>query len=169
MLQVVTTETILRTKGIPPSSIPSGPGTYVLIMRLASAADIQVGKLGTFHCPAGWYAYVGSALGSGGLAARLTRHRQRNKRGHWHIDYLLAVAELMEAWWAVSLERQECAWARSLLRQPATTVPVPCFGASDCHCPAHLLYFDHRPSPSSLAAQLEGQCAGCYTLLADPA
>ena len=144
---------------IPRSSIPPQAGTYILILHLASPIELRVGRLGASRFPAGWYGYVGSALGPGGLAARLGRHLRRHKRLHWHIDYLLAVAELTEIWWAVSPEQQECAWVRALSQLPGATVPLPGFGASDCHCPAHLLYFDHRPSFSALVSQLEGQCA----------
>jgi len=132
------------------SLVPSAPGTYVLVMRLCPSTEVRVGRLGVFRFPAGWYLYVGSALGLGGLAARLKRHLLRRKRLHWHIDHLLVVAELVEIWWRASPERQECAWARVLGRLPGASVPVPGFGASDCRCPAHLLYFAHRPSLSGL-------------------
>ena len=149
----------MNVLALPFSSIPSRPGSYVLIMRLHAPAELQVGKLGSLHCPAGWYTYVGSALGPGGLAARLARHRRREKRLHWHIDYLLALSQLTEIWWAVSSERWECTWAESLGRLPGAKVLFPGFGSSDCRCRAHLLYFARRPSLSSLAAKLEGPCA----------
>ena len=151
---------------LPFSSIPSRPGTYVLIMRLDRSPRLQVGKLGSLHSPVGWYTYVGSALGPGGLAARLARHRQREKGLHWHIDYLLAASDLTEIWWAVSPKRWECAWAEWLSQMPGATVPLPGFGASDCRCPAHLLRFAHRPSASGLAAQLEEPPSLCCTVLA---
>ena len=156
----------MRTEIIPLSLIPPRPGTYVLIVHLASPAEIEVGKLGACRCPAGWYAYVGSALGTGGLAARVIRHAQQSKRPHWHIDYLLAVSELTEIWWVASPERWECAWAQALRRLPGTTIPLPGFGSSDCRCPAHLLHFVDRPSCSTLATQLRGRCVLCLTVLA---
>lgn len=159
----------MKANSIPFSLIPPRPGTYVLIVHLAFPTELRVGKLGAFHCPAGWYAYVGSARGPGGLAARLTRHQQRHKRLHWHIDYLLAVSELTEIWWVVSPERRECAWAEALSRLAGATVPLPGFGASDCYCISHLLRFAHRPSSLALTSQLEGRCALCLTVLADPA
>jgi Uri superfamily endonuclease len=155
----------MKVEGIPFPRIPRQPGTYVLIMRLASPTEVEVGKLGSFDCAAGWYAYVGSARASGGLAGRLNRHRQRSKRLHWHIDYLLAASGLTEIWWAVSPERWECGWAEALSRLAGTTMPVPGFGASDCHCPTHLLRFVHRPSLSALSAQLERRCAVRLTVL----
>ena len=150
----------------PFSSIPHRPGTYALIMRLVSSTEMQVGKLGAFHCPAGWYTYVGSALGPGGLMARLARHRQRHKRLHWHIDYLLPVVELTEIWWMASSDRWECVWAQALGRVPGASVCLPGFGSSDCRCSTHLLYFVHRPSAFNFTSQLEGQTALYRTILA---
>jgi Uri superfamily endonuclease len=54
--------------------------------------------------------YVGSALGPGGLAARIGRHRRQNKLGRWHVDYLRAVTQVEEVWYATLPERQECFW-----------------------------------------------------------
>jgi Uri superfamily endonuclease len=125
---------------------PSEPGSYVLILQLARPDTITVGKLGTFEFAAGWYAYTGSALGPGGLATRLAYHQRREKAFHWHVDYLLAHAELVEMWWAVDNKRKECVWASALRAIPGARVPVPNFGASDCRCLAHLVYFERRPT-----------------------
>jgi Uri superfamily endonuclease len=124
---------------------PPEPGSYVLILYLPEATTITVGKLGTFEFPAGWYAYAGSALGPGGLASRLAYHRRREKSFHWHIDYLLHHAELVEIWWAVENKRKECIWASALRAIPGARVPVVNFGASDCRCLAHLVYLQQRP------------------------
>jgi len=56
------------------------PGTYALVLRLARATTIHVGALGAVDFAPGWYVYVGSALGPGGLAARVNRHLSRSKR-----------------------------------------------------------------------------------------
>jgi len=47
------------------------PGTYALILSCASNARIQVGRLGTMRLQRGYYVYLGSALGPGGLRARI--------------------------------------------------------------------------------------------------
>jgi Uri superfamily endonuclease len=124
---------------------PSEPGSYVLLLRLAHPETIAVGKLGTFEFPAAWYAYAGSALGPGGLAVRLAHHQRRGKALRWHIDYLLAHAELVEIWWAADNKRKECMWASALRSIPGAHVPVPNFGASDCRCLSHLIHFTQRP------------------------
>jgi Uri superfamily endonuclease len=124
---------------------PSAPGSYVLILYLTQPTTITVGKLGTFEFEAGWYAYAGSALGPGGLAARLAYHHRRNKSFNWHIDYVLIHAELVEVWWAKENKRKECVWAAALRAIPGARVPVANFGASDCRCLSHLVHFRQRP------------------------
>jgi Uri superfamily endonuclease len=125
---------------------PDEPGSYILLLHLDHPARIAVGKLGTFDFETGWYAYAGSALGSGGLAARLDHHKEGGKSLHWHIDYLTAEAELVEVWWAIGDKRQECIWASALRAIPGARVPVPNFGASDCRCLTHLVYYGRRPT-----------------------
>jgi Uri superfamily endonuclease len=115
-------------------------GTYALLLRLWAGADITVGRLGIFTFPAGYYVYVGSALGRGGLPARLARHGRQQKRMHWHIDYLLAYARIIGVQTDTSGERLECTWARKWLHKPGAQIIAPGFGASDCRCPAHLVY-----------------------------
>jgi Uri superfamily endonuclease len=158
----------MRARCIPLSQVPSRPGTYVLITQLASPTEVDVGKLGMFHLPAGWYAYVGSALGPGGLAGRLGRHRLQHKRLHWHIDYLLNVSQLTEIWWAASVQRYECALVEVLSLLAGTTMPVPGFGSSDCGCPAHLFYSDRHLPFSALASRLAGRCTLFLTVLDNP-
>lgn len=127
-------------------------GTYCLVLHLPQRTRIAVGRLGLFEFPAGYYLYVGSALN--GLAARLTRHRRREKALHWHIDYLLEHAALVETWSAVSPERLECRWAEIARTLPDASLPVPRFGASDCRCPAHLFHFPARPEFSLFVSRV---------------
>jgi len=124
----------------------SAGGTYALLLHLGASQTVRVGALGTFEFPLGWYLYVGSAHGPGGLAARLARHqRTGGKRFHWHIDYLRAVATLVEIWTHAGPQRLECAWAAAAAALPGAQVIAPRFGASDCRCATHLLCFDRRP------------------------
>ena len=117
----------------------AGPGAKV-------EEEIAVGKLGSFALPAGYYLYVGSAQGTGGLSARLARHRRRDKKLHWHIDYLLEHAQLVEVWSAASTDKLECLWAQAARELPDSQIPVPGFGASDCYCPSHLIYLARKPT-----------------------
>jgi len=129
-------------------------GTYALVLHLEGREEIAVGKLGTFSFPAGYYLYVGSALGPGGLDARLARHRRRDKKLHWHIDYLLEHAQLVEVWSAVSTARLECLWAQAARQLPGNETPVPGFGSSDCRCRSHLIYLVGKPSHEEFTAHL---------------
>jgi Uri superfamily endonuclease len=123
-------------------------GTYALALWLAQPATIAVGRLGEFTFPAGYYLYVGSALGPGGLKARLARHLRRqasDKRIHWHIDYLRERAAWVGAWAQASARRLECRWAAAVLRRPGAQVVAPGFGASDCRCRSHLVHLPALP------------------------
>ena len=60
------------------------------MLRFSKRLEIVVGRLGVIQAERGYYVYVGSALGSGGLAARVGRHCRREKRLRWHVDYLRA-------------------------------------------------------------------------------
>ena len=123
-------------------------GTYVLALWLEASRTILVGRHGEFNFPAGWYLYVGSALGPGGMPARLTRHRQRlvsGKQARWHVDYLREQAVWGGAWGLAAGERLECTWAAALRRLPGAQLVAPGFGASDCRCPGHLMHLPELP------------------------
>lgn len=135
--------------------VPDRPGTYALILRLPrSAENVRIGRLGRFRFSSGWYVYVGSARGPGGLAARLARHLRPLKPLHWHVDYLRAQAQPVQVWYAAGTQKRECAWARVLSSLPGASVSVPRFGASDCRCPAHLIYFAMLPDVTAFAGTL---------------
>lgn len=130
---------------------PKYPGTYALILSLPCTQSIHVGKLGVSEFPVGYYIYVGSAFGPGGLAGRLNRHMrmahdgQGKKRLHWHIDYLRQYSELAGTWYAGHDTSREHTWASLVGQLPGASVPVPRFGASDCRCPSHLFHFPGPP------------------------
>lgn len=118
-----------------------------------------MGALGAFHFPAGWYVYVGSAHGPGGVDARLRRHRSPRKALRWHVDYLRAAARWVEAWAAPLARDGECEWARRLAQLPGAQIPAPRFGASDCRCPGHLVHFPARPDGDLVRALTDGAAA----------
>lgn len=130
-----------------------GKGSYILVLQLEQTIDaLQVGRLGHFLFPAGYYLYVGSAFGPGGLAARLRHHERRNiARPHWHIDYLRAHARLCEVWTVTSTARQECRWCLALAGASGVGFPAPGFGASDTRCYSHLFYLPHLPRATFLS------------------
>ena len=120
-------------------------GTYVLILELKSSFRLSVGKLGIRSFPAGWYAYVGSALGPGGLPARIRHHMGIATRPHWHMDYLRPRGYLREIWYGRGPFYDEHRWAACLQSMPGSVTVVPGFGSSDCRCETHLVYFRERP------------------------
>jgi len=116
-------------------------GSYLLLLRLDKGKRVQVGGLGTFAFPRGWYVYVGSAMRN--LSARIARHARRRKKLHWHIDYLRnEAAEVIPLPIRSSL-RQECDVAR-VLADVLQSGPAG-FGSSDCNCPTHLFHNAENP------------------------
>lgn len=134
----------------------SGKGTYLLMLHLREPRQqLGIGKLGCFDFAAGFYLYVGSAFGAGGLAARLTYHQRPVKqRPHWHIDYLRPHAHLCEVWSIACAERLEDRWCTALMGCQELTITVPGFGASDTSAPSHLFYAPVRPSARFLSRVL---------------
>jgi Uri superfamily endonuclease len=125
----------------------SGPGTYALVLAAAKRKRIFVGRLGILDVRPGFYVYVGSALGSGGLAARIGRHARQEKTLRWHVDYLRAVTDLVEVWFRPERRRRECSWAKRLSGMPGAEIRRLGFGSSDCGCRSHLFFFEQRPVP----------------------
>ena len=103
------------------------PGTYALILENKKSRNIQVGKLGSFSFPPGWYVYTGSAFGPGGLASRVGRHFKFKKKCRWHIDYLSAIIPVVRVWYTTSPIKTECQWANSRYPLEADTGCHPDF------------------------------------------
>ncbi|MBL8155671.1 MAG: GIY-YIG nuclease family protein [Anaerolineae bacterium] len=116
-------------------------GTYILLLHLPEPRHLIIGRLGGFDFPAGWYAYVGSAFGAGGLRGRIQHHLRSVERPHWHIDYLRAAAPCEHIWFQAGISSQEHEWALILGTMAGATIAAPRFGASDCRCPSHLFHF----------------------------
>ena len=129
----------------PLRALGSAPGTYILLLHCARAATVDVGSLGGLRITPGWYLYVGSAFGPGGVRARCRRHLHGG-RPHWHLDYLRPLCRLQEIWYSHDPRRREHQWAALLARRPSAHQPFPGFGASDCDCPTHLFRFARRPA-----------------------
>lgn len=122
------------------SGLPSGPGSYLLFVHLASRLTPDISKFAGRALEPGWFLYAGSARGPGGIAARAGRHLRTDKVLRWHIDHLTDAAQ--QVWAAPVLERSECEIARLLSAERCFTVPIVGFGSSDCPtCRAHLMAF----------------------------
>ena len=119
-------------------------------MRAQDQQQLQIGRLGGMQLSKGWYVYVGSAFGPGGLAARVSRHLQRHKTRHWHIDYLIWATTVREVWYSQRQRDLEHCWAQAALDQPAARNLLRGFGASDCQCLSHLVRFPTREAVKTL-------------------
>lgn len=113
----------------------------------------------------GRYIYAGSALGPGGLRARLRRHLKRDKPQHWHIDALTAVLPVVRVFIAAGQARLECIWASRIAGLPGAAVPWPGFGNSDCRsgCRAHLIRLPDRGGWEDEIAMIVGENAQAET------
>jgi Uri superfamily endonuclease len=135
-------------RSLPEMDLPEEKGPYVLIVQVAEMKRLEVGSLGAFDFVPGFYAYVGSAFGSGGLRARLGHHLESTAQPHWHIDYLLQIATPVEVWFTIADRKLERHWADLMEEAPGFRVPIPRFGSSDYHRSraSHLFYSKRRPS-----------------------
>jgi len=124
---------------------PEG-GAYALILFCPRDKLVQIGKLGPLELRRGFYVYVGSAQGPGGVRARVAHHQKVSQRPHWHIDYLRLHARLDRIWYSHDKVRREHQWARFIHALRGASVPMAGFGSSDCKCKTHLFFFTRRPS-----------------------
>lgn len=135
-------------------ALPNIAGTYLLILHLPASTRLTIGSLGEVDFPAGYYVYIGSAFGVGGLRGRLKHHLLGVTKPHWHIDYLRTAARMQQIWYAADVLHGEHQWATTLNTLPIVTVPVPRFGASDCRCATHLIHLEAAPAFTTLCEVL---------------
>lgn len=117
-------------------------GIYLLEIRLKKAEDIKVGALGVCQFKPGYYYYIGSAQKN--LKSRVERHFKAEKKFHWHIDYLLAKAEINNYYSFKAAKSFECKLFNYLNDIEKFKVPIDGFGSSDCKCISHLLYTEEK-------------------------
>ncbi|MCX8109412.1 MAG: GIY-YIG nuclease family protein [Verrucomicrobiae bacterium] len=129
-------------------NLPDEKGTYILILHLQEMRRLQIGRLGAFDFPPGYYAYVGSACGPGGIRARIEHHLESVSAPHWHIDHLMGHARPLEIWFAISDRKLEQDWAELLESSPQFRTSIRRFGSSDYRRSrtTHLFYSKRRPS-----------------------
>ncbi len=119
-------------------------GLYILILTLREKAFIPVGKLGIIPFPSGTYCYIGRAKRH--LRQRLARHSMKSKPTRWHIDYLLPHVEIQAVILLPLSSATECTLAKQLVKMGGKPHPLH-FGASDCRCTGHLIYFAQEATP----------------------
>ncbi|MGH8644662.1 MAG: GIY-YIG nuclease family protein [Gammaproteobacteria bacterium] len=128
--------------------VPESKGAYILIVSVKQTQRLVIGRLGRCTFSPGFYGYVGSACGHGGIRARVSHHLASIAQPHWHIDYLLGFATPIEVWYASSDRKLEREWAEMLRHSARFQTPIPHFGASDYRRSrtTHLFYSKQRPS-----------------------
>src|SRR6516225_6486489 len=97
---------------------PTLPGAYVLIVELAESIQITLPRKPKTTLQAGRYLYCGSAKGSGGIRARLSRHMRPGKVIHWHVDLLTGAGRVAGAWIFPGCDECELVRALSHLSAP---------------------------------------------------
>ncbi len=129
---------MLAGKGVfcsPRCELPRERGSYVLIIKVTEELTVRT-KYGQTKIQKGIYAYVGSAFGPGGLRARISRHWRKEKKLHWHIDWITTSKSCEHRGaWVFPKERAESELAQILAEQFTS---VPGFGASDSKEDSHL-------------------------------
>jgi len=117
---------------------PTEPSTYILVLRCPSARAIRVGRLGSARLRPGYYLYVGSAHGPGGLRARIGHHR----RGPSGLTAMLTTCADIPVWnpcGYASGARREHEWAAKIAAMPEAALALRDFGISDCRCATQLV------------------------------
>ena len=109
----------------------------------------------------GYYIYVGSAFGPGGVLSRVSRHCRKAKSKNWHIDYLREFATPISIWYSNAPVHLEHRWAEALAKMKHTT-PVLGFGCSDCRCEAHLFFTAMEPELGAFASAVRQTVKSWY-------
>jgi len=117
-------------------------GSYILVYYNEKEFTHTIGSLGERRFERGYYVYVGSALR--GLEKRVSRHLRKQKKQHWHLDYISPGRMKMIKSYAIRRQdRIEEKLAHRLLG--ICDDYVRGFGSSDSGAPSHFFFFKERP------------------------
>lgn len=130
------------------------PGSYALLFHCSKAVEVAVGSLGRLQLEPGYYIYLGSAFGPGGVKARTNHHRRICKKPHWHLDYLRPFLHLIEIWYSHDTKQREHQWANQISILRGVRQPFVGFGASDCDCSTHFFWIGYKPSFSGFRQRM---------------
>ncbi|GBD91317.1 hypothetical protein BMS3Abin04_02044 [bacterium BMS3Abin04] len=124
----------------------SGKGIYILEIFAEKSFKVNSKKFYGKIFKDGYYYYVGSAQKN--LKSRIDRHLKREKKLHWHIDYITAIRTntISNIYLFPDKDKDfECSLVQDLLKNTLLYTPVKDFGNSDCSiCDSHLLYKKKR-------------------------
>lgn len=147
------------------SGLEAPPGTYALLLSSSTDREISIGRLCSTPLQPGFYIYVGSAFGPGGVRARVKHHLQISSGPHWHIDYIRPCVKVEEVWVCYGRKRREHRWAKFLSSMRGVSVPMRGFGASDCGCEAHLFFFESCAMRGRIRDALSAQGASATVVV----
>jgi len=133
----------------------TSPGTYAILLLNTLPRNIQIGRWKQVSFDQGYYLYIGSAFGPGGLRARVGRHCRKHKTKRWHIDYLSDAMDVSRVWVDTGGRRLEHEWAGALQACDIFRA-IDGFGCSDCTCRSHLYHSVGMPSGETMKALLPG-------------
>ncbi|ALM75144.1 GIY-YIG nuclease family protein [Thermococcus barophilus] len=114
-------------------------GSYFLVIKVERDMIVRT-KRKEFPLKAGYYVYVGSAMNS--LEKRVERHFRKDKKLHWHVDFLLKEAKLLRAYLIPSDAKIEEELSMEVSKFGK---PIEGFGASDLRIGSNLHYFKDEP------------------------
>jgi Uri superfamily endonuclease len=129
---------------------PRRPRGSILLLACSSTRTIGIGRLGTIRLRPGHYVYVVSAVGPGGLQARIGHHRRKAARPHWHIDYLRRYASLQSSVYASGV-RCEHEWAAKVAAIPGAAMVLRGPAVPICDGETHL-YWSEESSVTGVEA-----------------
>jgi len=116
-------------------------GVYLLVIYFPQDKKIKIGNLEEIYFKEGYYVYIGSA--KRGLSKRIERHKRKSKKLHWHIDYFLQKAKILNDIPIITNFKRECFLVEKILQISDNFIQK--FGSSDCSCISHLFYFKYNP------------------------
>ena len=128
---------------------------YSILLKVERKISLNVGRLGRFSFPQGYYVYTGRAKGR--AVARIQRHMRKEKRLRWHIDYLTGSLMPFEIWYQINPKKNECAFLHFLHNELKGKLPIIGFGSSDCKmkCGSHLVAFQLTENLNQLYFKLK--------------
>lgn len=120
--------------------LPTSKGIYVLILDVLKHIEVNL-RSRRISLEPGIYCYVGSALGPGGLHARVKHHLNKDKgRLWWHIDYLTSINDVVITYvvYAVIEANLEELVALNFMKSNCWLPAAKGFGSSDRRSYTHL-------------------------------
>ena len=121
-------------------------GIYILEIYSSRTFSIKLKTFQHIKFPKGFYYYAGSAQKN--LMQRIERHLNKDKKLHWHIDFITTLPFIRIPGITIFPDAQkefECELVNYLSNNYDLYFPAKKFGSSDCsNCYSHLLYCNKK-------------------------